>query len=133
MYAAQLRGSRDNLDQETYNQDYISDDEWQTLGIIKKQLKPLYKCTKDLEGNATLQERAGRASYGTLWELLPVFDFILNHFKQLEIRAKRGEFNNSPRIQSLIILAWNKTSEYYQKTDASIAWMAAVVLHPRWK
>jgi hypothetical protein len=28
MYAAQLRGSRNNLDQETYNEDYISDDEW---------------------------------------------------------------------------------------------------------
>jgi hypothetical protein len=26
MYAAQLRGLKDNLDQETYHQDYISDD-----------------------------------------------------------------------------------------------------------
>jgi hypothetical protein len=66
MYAAQLRGSRDNLDQETYNQDYISDDEWQTLCIIKEQLEPLYRCTKDLEGNATLQEGAGRALHGAL-------------------------------------------------------------------
>jgi hypothetical protein len=69
----------------------------------------------------TLQEGAGRASHSTLWELLPVFDFILNYFEQLEIRAKRGEFNNSSRIQSSITLAWNKTSEYYQKTDVLIA------------
>jgi hypothetical protein len=27
MYAAQLRGSRDNLNQETYNQDHINDNE----------------------------------------------------------------------------------------------------------
>jgi hypothetical protein len=27
IYAAQLCGSRDNLDQETYDQDYISNDE----------------------------------------------------------------------------------------------------------
>jgi hypothetical protein len=42
MYAAQLRGSRDDLDQEPYNQDHISDDEWQTLCIIKEQLERSY-------------------------------------------------------------------------------------------
>jgi hypothetical protein len=65
----------------------------------------LYRYTKDLKGNTTLKEGAGRASHGALWELLPVFDFILNHFEQLETRAKGGEFNNCPRIQSSITLA----------------------------
>jgi hypothetical protein len=56
MYAAQLRGSRDDLDQETYNQDHINDDEWQTLCIIKEQLEPLYRCTKDLDHTCLEQD-----------------------------------------------------------------------------
>jgi hypothetical protein len=68
-----------------------------------------------------------------LWELLPVFEYILNHFEILEQQAKDGKFKDNHRIQNSITLAWNKTQEYYTKTDASTAWMAALVLHPRWK
>jgi hypothetical protein len=96
-------------------------------------LAPLFYLTKDLKGNADIQEGEGKASYGALWETLLVFDSILLHFERLEECAKAGDFNNNPRIQSLITLAWGKTQEFYKKTDASIAWIAAVVLHPRWK
>jgi len=90
-------------------------------------------CTKDLEGNAKLKEGARKASHGTLWELLPVFEHILKHFEDLQLQATRGDFNRHQGIQSSITLAWNKTTQYYKKTDASIAWLAAVVLHPRFK
>jgi len=93
----------------------------------------LFYATKSLEGNADLTEGAKKASHGALWELLPVFEHILKHFEDLQTRAAAGEFHDNPRIQSSITLAWNKTVEYYKKTDASIAWMAAVVLHPRFK
>jgi len=95
----------------------------------------LFLITKSLEGNADLQDGACEASHGALWEILPGFDSLLTHFEELEQRAKAGDFLDHPGIQSSITLAWNKTSEYYLKTDVSIAWMAAVVLHPRikWK
>jgi hypothetical protein len=86
-----------------------------------------------LEGNAQLKEGALKASHGALWELLPIFEYILKHFEDLQVQAQRGDFNDHPGIQSSITLAWNKTAEYYKKTDASVAWMAAVVLHPRFK
>ena len=89
--------------------------------------------TKSLEGNTTLKEGGGKPSHGALWEILPVLEKLLQHFESLEQQAKRGDFNDNPRIQSLITLAWGKTKDYYKKTDASIAWMAAVVLHPRFK
>jgi hypothetical protein len=96
-------------------------------------LEVLFRATKSLEGNTKLKEGARKASYGALWELLPVFKHILKRFEDLQYRATYGEFNDNPYIQSLITLAWSKTVEYYKKTDASIAWMAAVVLHPRFK
>jgi hypothetical protein len=101
--------------------------------LIKTHLEVLFYATKSLEGNTTLKEGARKASHGALWELLPVFEHILKHFEDLQIRATNGEFSGNPRIQSSITLAWSKTVEYYKKTDASIAWMATVVLHPRFK
>jgi hypothetical protein len=65
-YAAKLRASKDTLDQEIYNHDYLINNEWATWEIIKDYLKPLLLCTKDLEGNAKLKEGAYKASHGIL-------------------------------------------------------------------
>lgn len=131
-YCRKLRVG-DEVDQEIAKEDYISSDEWATLEIIKEQLEPLFRTTKALEGNARMQEGASKPSGGALWEVLPAFEHILSHFEQLQNRSATGEFNDNLRIQSSITHAWNKATEYYQRTDKSIAWQAAVVLHPRWK
>jgi hypothetical protein len=89
--------------------------------VIKEHLIPLFLCTKDLKGNAKLKEGALKASYGALWELLPVFKHVLKHFEELQTQAAQGDFNDHPGIQSSITLAWTKTTKYYKKTDASIA------------
>jgi hypothetical protein len=132
-YAVQLHVSNDAFDKETAEKDYLDDDEWKTLGVIRDQLKPLFSITKDLESNPDLKDSAMKASHGALWETLPVLEHILQHFEELERQAKAGAFGNNRRIQESITLAWNKTNEYCQRTDASIAWIASVVLHPRWK
>jgi hypothetical protein len=132
-YAAQLNVSKDKFDKETFLEDYLDEDEWGTLALIQEQLQPLFYLTKDLEGNTTLKEGGSRASHGALWEILPIFEFILSHFEKLEVQAKAGEFNKHLGIQSSITLAWNKANEYYDKTDTSIAWITGLVLHPRWK
>lgn len=132
-YIIKLKVSKDALDLEVGAEDYLTDEEWESLAIIRDQLEPLFRMTKSLEGNADLQDGACKASHGALWEILPGFDSILAHFEQLETRAKNGEFNEHPGIQSSITEAWNTAKEYYGKTDASIAWMAALVLHPRFK
>jgi hypothetical protein len=107
----------------------LTNDKWVTLEIIKEQLQPLFYYTKSLEGNADLTDGARKAFYGALWEVLPVFKDILSTFESLEQQAKNGDFNDHPGIQSLITLTWNKTQEYYIKTDALIAWIALLVLH----
>ena len=58
---------------------------------------------------------------------------MLDHFKGLEKQAKNGDFNNYLGIQNSITEAWNKTKDYYVKTDISVTWVTALVLHPRFK
>ena len=131
VYAAKLRISTEKYDMETYEHDYLTDKEWETLAIIKDQLQPLFYITKSLEGNSDLQDGACKASHGALWESMPAFEHILHHWEKLEEEAKAGKFDRNPRIQSSITLAWNTTKEWYAKTDLSIAWMAGIVFQPR--
>jgi len=132
IYALKLQKSGDAFDQETYDNDYLSKQEWKALKIIKDQLEPLFLLTKCLEGNADLKDGAYKASHGSLWETLPVLK-VLDHFEGLEKRSKNSDFDDHPGIQNSITEAWHKTKEYYAKTDTSIAWVAALTLHPRFK
>jgi hypothetical protein len=91
----------------------------------------LFRLTKDLENNITRQEGIKKASYSVLWEIIPIFDYILEYFELLEIDTKASVFNNYPGIQNSIILVWNKTSDYYKKIDVSIAWVVSIVLYLR--
>ena len=84
VYAAKLSVSKDVLDVETFQNDYLSQDKWETLAVIKDHLEPLFLLTKSLEGNVDLTDGAGRVSHSALWEILPVFDHILAHFENLE-------------------------------------------------
>ena len=93
-YAAKLKVSIDAIDQEVYNNDYLLDAKQRVLKVIKEQLEPLFLLTKELEGNADLQEGAYKASYSSLQEILPVFDHVLSYFKSLQDRATRREFNS---------------------------------------
>jgi len=98
LYANKLRGSIEELDQETFEYDYLTPQEWKALELIKDQLEPLFRLTKDLEGNHDLKDGARKASHGALWEVLPVFEFILSHFEKLEREVKGGAFDRHPGI-----------------------------------
>jgi len=82
-YASQLRNSTNTLDSETYNEDFLTESEWENLELIKGQLELLFHTTKALEGNADFKDGNCKASHGQLGELLPVFEHILTHFENL--------------------------------------------------
>jgi len=65
-------------------------------------------------------EGAYIASHRSLWKVLPMLEHILDHFKALKKQVKNSDFNDYLGIQNSIIKAWNKTKDYYIKTDASI-------------
>ena len=133
IYALKLRDSSDPYDTETSEKDYITNVQQETLKTIQSHLELLFRLTKSLEGNSDLKEAGGKPSHGALWEVLPVLEHILGYFEDLQTKAVAGEFAGNQRIQSSITLAWNKTREYYTKTDASIVQIASLVLHPRIK
>jgi hypothetical protein len=120
IYANDLRDSDDFDNQEIFQEDYITAAEWRALEIIKNQLEPLFRLTKDLEGNYDLKDGVRKALYSALWEVLPVFEFLLSYFEKLEKKAKAGDFNKYPGIQSSITLAWNTIMSWYKKTDNSL-------------
>ncbi len=132
-YTFKLKVLKDELDKETFDNDYLDNDKQETLNLIKQHLEVLFRAIKSLKGNTKLKEGVYKASHGALQELLPVFEYILKHFEDLQTYASYSEFNSNPRIQSSITLAQNKTVEYYKKTDVLIAQMATVVLYPRFK
>jgi hypothetical protein len=72
-----LKVSKDELDIETFENDYLNNNKWETLSLIKEHLKVLFRVIKDLERNAELKEGVLKAFHGALWELLPVFEHIL--------------------------------------------------------
>jgi hypothetical protein len=61
-----LKVSKDKLDIETFKNDYLDNNKWETLSLIKDHLKVLFRVTKDLKENAKLKEGALKASHGTL-------------------------------------------------------------------
>ena len=94
IYALKLHRNSDAFDQETYDNDYLSEQEWKALTIIKDQLAPLFYLTKELEGNADLSKGGGKASYRVLQEVLPILEEVLDYFEGLEKQAKNSDFNN---------------------------------------
>lgn len=89
---------KEDFDQETFQQDYLTDEEQDTLTLIQDQLKPLFRLIKDLEGNLDLKDGSCKALHGLVQEVLPVFEFILRHFKALKVDAKAGLFHGHEGI-----------------------------------
>jgi hypothetical protein len=96
-------------------------------------LKLLFHITKALKGNADFKDSSCKASYGQLGELLLVFEHILTHFECLERQAKASDFDDHPGIKRSIIEAWYKVKDYYGKIDELVAWIALIVMNPRFK
>ena len=94
IYALKLHRNSDAFDQETYDNDYLSEQEQKALIIIKDQLTLLFYLTKELEGNIDLSEGGGKASYRALWEVLPMLEEVLDHFEGLEKQAKNSDFDD---------------------------------------
>jgi hypothetical protein len=110
----------------------LSSADWAVITEYIDCLQPLKNATERLEGRG----KAGR--FGALYEIIPVFEYLLG---ALEISAKPFEHVNfnayaeAPEDHLAINLkaAWRKANEYYIKLDDSPAYYAAVCLHPYYK
>ncbi|KAL5611117.1 hypothetical protein FOBRF1_007234 [Fusarium oxysporum] len=106
-------------------EDKMSTEDWVTVTRYMEILKPLMLVTKKLEGNP----RQGRN--GLMWEVLPCYEFLLNHLEHL---MEQYRHDPDEDLKLNIQLGWQKLNEYYTKlddTEVYVAAVAAVALHPQ--
>jgi len=70
---------------------------------------------------------------GALWEVLPMFEYILDCFYQLDFKYQDDDQSNGQLCHASLQLGIQKADDYYKKTDKSPAYLAAVILHPQYK
>lgn len=101
--------------------DSISKDDWTILQIVHDLLKPFWKLTLRLQGQAI------NCKYGAIWEVLPAMEVLMNH---LEAASKTYTLRKAKYLHICINNAWMKLREYYQLLDASPVYAASLVLNP---
>jgi hypothetical protein len=99
--------------------DRLSNDEWAVLAKVRDFLKPFKHTTIATQGQAA-----------TLEHILPSMDFLLQHFEQCKTVAVDEK---DPIMTACIETGWVKLNHYYNLTDRTPVYIAAIVLNPRWK
>jgi hypothetical protein len=94
-------------------------------------LKPLKDATKRLEGRG----KCGR--FGAIYEVIPVFEFLIRRFEQRLQQYERVNFEQREAPEDHISInfraAWEKLNDYYSKLDDLPAYFAACALHPYYR
>jgi hypothetical protein len=102
--------------------------EWDELQTICDLLSPLKEVSSLMEGNIVGPN--GFHGNGALYDVLPGFDHLLNHFERAKVELmERGETH----LATCVNLAWRKLEAYYRYTDKSAVYLVATVLDPRLK
>jgi hypothetical protein len=111
-------------------QDELSDDEWQILSQYVLLLEPLNDATDDLQGRPGVKNNLGLIHVQQDIECI-VEDFTqaLKDYGTAPNTTLESEWHFSKQIQ----IALDKAQDYYARLDDSSAYLAAVVLHPKYK
>jgi hypothetical protein len=122
LYCARWQRPKDS--QYNLKDDILDQQDWEELRHFKELLKPFYIVTQRLEGYGN------EGSYGVVWEVLPAFDYLFNKLAKFE-----EEVNAQPELftdyyTSCISAGFIKLRQYYELTDRSSIYRAAVALHP---
>jgi hypothetical protein len=107
----------------------LSAADWGVITGYMECLKPLKFATLRLEGRG----KAGK--FGAIYEIVPVFGYILNALKSLALPYAYVDFNSHPEapedhLAINLKAAWRKANTYYEKLNQSPAYYAAICLHP---
>lgn len=110
----------------------LSAADWGVITEYLEVLKPLKLATKRLEG------RGAGGQYGAIYEVIPVFEYILSYYEQRVASYADVKYNAHPEapedhLAINLRAAWAKASDYYTKLNDSPAYYAATILHPYYK
>jgi hypothetical protein len=105
--------------------------DWAVITEYQDCLEPLKLATERLEGRG----KAGK--FGAIYEIIPVFEYILGALEARTRPFERVDFNPTDAPEDHLIIdlraAWAKANKYYEKLDDSPAYYAAICLHPYYK
>jgi hypothetical protein len=105
--------------------------DWAVITEYQDCLEPLKLATERLEGRG----KAGK--FGAIYEIIPVFEYILGALEARTRPFERVDFNPTDAPEDHLIInlraAWAKANKYYEKLDDSPAYYAAVCLDPYYK
>lgn len=97
--------------------DILLPNDWTTPKLTRDFLKGFLEATKFSEGREATIDR-----------VLPTMDFLLAKFEN-----PPKEMRSNERLSICIDAGWNKLRQYWKKADRAPAYIAAVVLNPRYK
>jgi hypothetical protein len=72
--------------------------------------------------------KALESNNSTLQNALPALDFLLERLEDF-----KTQYTGNSVMTNSINSAWSKLDKYYSKTDDTVAYSAAVALHPAYK
>jgi hypothetical protein len=106
--------------------------DWVVIIEYIEVLKPLKEATKRLEA------RSKQGSFGTIYEVIPVFEYIFGAYEAILRIYDHVNFNayaEAPEDHLVINLkaAWRKATAYYTKLHALPAYYSASCLYPYFK
>lgn len=105
--------------------------DWAVITEYQDCLEPLKLGTERLEGRG----KAGK--FGAIYEVIPVFEYILSALEARTRPYEQVDFNHTDAPEDHLHInlrtAWSKANKYYDKLDRSPAYYAAVCLHPYYK
>jgi hypothetical protein len=99
---------------DTLQEDYLTPEDWRILEDTRSFLQPFWKITQLTEGR-----------YATLDQTLFTMDVLHRHYTQAFDKYKANH-----TLRSCIAASWAVFDKYYQLTDESPAYGAAMILHP---
>jgi hypothetical protein len=104
--------------------DCLSDEDWSHLQEIADALQPFHEATMRAQGNAD------RGHHGSIWEVLPIIEALMEVMEQGQQRYKSIGRKVSP-LEVAHQNAWQKLYKYYNLTDQSHSiYAAAILFHP---
>ena len=106
-------------------QNRLHSDDWAVIKEIIALLGPFKDATKKLEGRPNENSASGFA------DVVPVLKILLENLETL--KDQYAEYPPDRPVWVAIEQAWQKASHYYQLTDRSPAYAAAILLDPRQK
>jgi hypothetical protein len=107
--------------------DLLSDDDWRQLEEIVLALQPFHTATLRVEG------QAGQGHHGSVWEILPILEFLLGHQEKAVQKLKSQGKSKSP-LAVAHQNAWDWLTKYYNKTDdCHLIYAAATLFNPKQK